>query len=504
MLRFLFAPKLHLSNASKKFNVGQEHQLTFVTQKSGTGFVGKTIIEKLLRSCPDVKRIIILLRGKKGKSIEERIADYKQQVIFSLIQKSDPSSLDKIIGIEGDLSSGTWSVPDDAKLKSELESVNVIFHCAASVRFDDSLQKAILINVCGTKAILDFAKTLKKLDVFMHVSTAYSNCDRLKIEEKIYPAHVDWRTTIKIAKLIDEDTLNALFAKYSSNMANTYVFAKHVAECMVNDYKDELPLIIFRPSIVTSAEVEPLPGYIDSFNGPMGLMVATAIGINRTSWQSHEAAINATPVDLCVKGIVIAASKRPKPGDEIKIYNAASIKTTKYVDAVKQGKRYCVTKAPPNMFFWRPGGRLTENYYEFYLRLVFTQLIPAAIADVMLHLMNKKTFFLKLQRALINAQTSLHYFMNNVWDIKNDNFLQLSHDVPPEEYNDFNLKEVYPDYIDYGSLCMLGARRFLLNWPDKDLEKGKRNLQIAIWIDKIVKYTFFFVIFWILYTKYVK
>lgn len=44
----------------------------------GTGFMGKTLIEKLLRSCPHIKHIYLLVRVKKGKSPHERIDDIFQ------------------------------------------------------------------------------------------------------------------------------------------------------------------------------------------------------------------------------------------------------------------------------------------------------------------------------------------------------------------------------------------------------------------------------------------
>ena len=41
-----------------------------------TGFMGKCLLEKLLRSCPDLKHIYVLLREKKNQTIEERLRKY--------------------------------------------------------------------------------------------------------------------------------------------------------------------------------------------------------------------------------------------------------------------------------------------------------------------------------------------------------------------------------------------------------------------------------------------
>lgn len=38
----------------------------------GTGFVGKVLVEKLLRSCPDIATITLLVRSKRGISPQER------------------------------------------------------------------------------------------------------------------------------------------------------------------------------------------------------------------------------------------------------------------------------------------------------------------------------------------------------------------------------------------------------------------------------------------------
>lgn len=43
----------------------------FIT--GATGFLGKVLIEKLLRSCPDVKKIYVLVRHKKGNTPQQRV-----------------------------------------------------------------------------------------------------------------------------------------------------------------------------------------------------------------------------------------------------------------------------------------------------------------------------------------------------------------------------------------------------------------------------------------------
>ena len=46
----------------------------FIT--GATGFMGKVLIEKLLRSCPDIKYLYLLMRPKKGVAIQTRLQDF--------------------------------------------------------------------------------------------------------------------------------------------------------------------------------------------------------------------------------------------------------------------------------------------------------------------------------------------------------------------------------------------------------------------------------------------
>jgi fatty acyl-CoA reductase len=105
-------------------------QEIFVTGASG--FMGKVLVEKLLRSCPEIKVIYILMRPKKGKSVEERVQILKDLKLFAPLKKRSPEMLDKMVGISGDVTElGLGLSAEDLK---RMENVSIIFHSAASVR----------------------------------------------------------------------------------------------------------------------------------------------------------------------------------------------------------------------------------------------------------------------------------------------------------------------------------------------------------------------------------
>ena len=73
-----------------------------------TGFVGKVVLEKILRSLPNFKKIYIMVRGKKGLTDQERLNEIFQSELFETYFKLYPKmranwSL-KIFPITGDLS----------------------------------------------------------------------------------------------------------------------------------------------------------------------------------------------------------------------------------------------------------------------------------------------------------------------------------------------------------------------------------------------------------------
>lgn len=92
---------------------------------------------------------------------------------------------------------------DDRQLL--IDNVEIVFHAAATVNFTEKLKLAYAINVKGTEVILNLCRQMRHLISYIHVSTTYSQCPLLEIDETFYETAVDYKDLDGIlAKLTDE------------------------------------------------------------------------------------------------------------------------------------------------------------------------------------------------------------------------------------------------------------------------------------------------------------
>lgn len=138
---------------------------------------------------------------------------------------------------------------DDTELL--LSNVDVIIHCAATVRFMEKLKKAVQINVKGLDYLVTLAKRMKKLQVFIHVSTAYSFSNRFEIGETTYEPRLKANEIIQLCEILDEASLEALTPTLLDGWPNTYTLTKAIGEDLLVGGHG-FPVAIVRPSIGNS------------------------------------------------------------------------------------------------------------------------------------------------------------------------------------------------------------------------------------------------------------
>lgn len=163
-----------------------------------TGFLGKIILEKILRSAPDVERIYVLVRPRKGSTADERMqAEIIQSEVFNRLKGEIgiPAFHDlirsKLKALPGELTLAEIGLTPEL-LQELYPTLNMVIHSAAIVDFNERLDRAVELNVLGSLRLLEIAKRCKNMEGFVHVSTAYVNSNRRGwIEEKLYPLGYD-------------------------------------------------------------------------------------------------------------------------------------------------------------------------------------------------------------------------------------------------------------------------------------------------------------------------
>ncbi|KAJ8706359.1 hypothetical protein PYW08_010985 [Mythimna loreyi] len=471
----------------------------FIT--GGSGFIGKVLIEKLLYSCGGLDRIYLLMRAKKGVKAEDRLAQLYATPCFDRLKKERPGVFEsKVFVISGDvMEPGIGLSQEDRALI--VNRVNIIFHVAASVRFDDTLKFAAQMNLKGTLEVMELSKDIRDLLVLVHVSTSYANTNRDPIEEVLYPPLADWRDTLKICETIDEHTLRELTPKYLGEMPNTYTFTKQLAEHVVYEYKGRVPVIIVRPSIVICSVEEPFPGWVENFNGPVGLFVACGKGIMRTLHIKPDIVCDFMPVDFCVKNIIASAwirgTKELEPTDDIPIYNccAGNLNTILMGDLIEMSK-HVAKEVPLDNMLWCAGGTVTTNAQYHYVKVLIQHLLPAMLVDTLLWLLGKKPMLVKIQRRIYIANLALSYYTTQQWTFDNTNFTQLRSVIKKADTKQFFYNVEGTDEVGYFAQCCLGGRRYLLKEKDEDIPKARAHCKRMEILDNVMQVILHAVFFW--------
>ncbi|XP_076672853.1 putative fatty acyl-CoA reductase CG5065 isoform X2 [Andrena cerasifolii] len=289
----------------EKSKIAEWFSHTNVLITGGTGFLGKLIVEKLLRSCPGITTMYMIVRPKKGKSSEQRFKENFEDAVYDRLRREQPNFLNKVIMVDGDAMQEDYGLSPETK--TMLMNTNIIFHAAATVRFDEKMRLAVNINVTSTKYLLLLAKQMPHLKAFVHVSTAFSNCIHKNIDEIHYRPPIDGDKLISLLDIFDDEQLEQMTPMLLKNWPNMYIFSKAVGESIVAKYSEGIPTCIVRPSIVISTAEEPLIGWINNLNGIMGGMLGVGLGVLHTLHCIPEYVVETIPADYVVSTTIAAA-----------------------------------------------------------------------------------------------------------------------------------------------------------------------------------------------------
>ncbi|XP_067631169.1 putative fatty acyl-CoA reductase CG5065 isoform X2 [Eurosta solidaginis] len=464
----------------------------FITGASG--FMGKVLVEKLLYSCSALKEVIIIVRPKRGKSPEVRLEEMFKLPIFQRIREEKPEVLKKVTSFHGDVTYENLGLSGD-NLKHVIDNTNIVFHMAATLKLEGNLKDAIDMNTSGTRRALDIAKQMKGLEAFVHVSTAFCNCDQEIMFEKVYEYPHKPDDLMRMVEWMDVKTLDTITPELLKPHPNTYTYSKRLAEILVRDHYETMPVIIARPSIVSPAAVEPKEGWVDNLNGPTGLMIGVGKGVIRSVLVDAKNRSEVIPVDYAINGMIVIPyefyKSRKRPA-EVPVYNITNADHRKrnLGDVINMCKRLG-REYPLNAGLWYPDAVITTNKLYHLVNVIMFHWLPAYFIDFMLLAFGQKRFLVHVQNKISTGLDVLQFFTLHPWHFASENYASLWENLSEEDRVIFNMN-MDPDFTEeeYLIRCIKGGRQYILKEKDDDLPKARFHQQLFYILDRVCKVVF--------------
>ncbi|GMT06398.1 hypothetical protein PENTCL1PPCAC_28572, partial [Pristionchus entomophagus] len=470
----------------------------------GSGFVGKVVIEKFLHAIPDVKRLYVLVRPAKGKSAHERWdAIHTKSEIFNRVRADCPDAIDKVFPVEGDITIDDMGLSEE-NLKRVLEETSVVIHCAATVRFNDTLKSAIELNIKGVNRMVNMCKRMPKLDCLLHCSTAYVNVDKEgDIEEKQYPVVCDPYKLMDAQSWMTEEMLDGITNSMSKKYFNTYCFTKHVAEELVKRECVDIPTVIFRPSIIGGIWKDGISGWADAFQG----ITANALGfgtgtIPRMPIPDISIPLDAIPVDIVSNMMIVCAAYRLHltnlKDKSMPIFHCNSSHLNPLsIELYRNLMGSVLHTYPVEKFIFSPCISTRGTVYMEDKVHHFKQHVIGPALDRIGGIMGKKPFWEKTFGKVREVYSVFIPFTFKRWIYKTDNMIDLIGKMQPEDVETFDFDVRKVDWNDYISDVILGMRCFLVK-NDMMSDKKLNAVRTQVKIHQVIEFIATFVFAWLL------
>ncbi|KAH8306477.1 hypothetical protein KR018_012423 [Drosophila ironensis] len=479
-------------------------KIVFLT--GGSGFLGKVIIEKLLRTT-EVKRIYVLLRSKSGQDIQERFSAWESHPVFSTLLQSKPKAMHRVTPLCGDCQEPDLGLSNSDR-QLLVDEVQVVLHSAATVRFVEPLHIALAINTRATRLMLQLAREMRHLQVFVHVSTAYSNCVEEDIKERFYPELLTCPAAkvLEISESLSPELVDNMAPALLGRFPNTYTYTKALAEQLIQQEAADLPICIFRPGVIIASFKEPVAGWIDNLYGPIAVLYGAAFGVLRITRLNVKAQAGIVPVDFCVNMVLACAWHTAGENiglrTEPTIYNLTPSDDNLITWGGFRDKAQRLSRNfPLTRMMWVPFLHCTTTPWLFRLVSYFYHLLPGYAIDLFLRLRGKRPRMIKLYDKIHKTIEILAPFVDTSWhfDAENTKSLWRRMSAVDQKLFDFDMQNL--NWDEYFIHALAGIRIYLGKEKPgaESLERGQKIFWRFQVLHRILQFTLcsgFAVILW--------
>lgn len=454
----------------------------------GLGFLGKLLIEKLLRSCPNIAMLYVFVRRKDGKSPHERIQQLAEIPLYERLKKEQPNFLQKLRVIESNLNTTTLGLsPQD---RTTLLDTNIIFHGTTIVRSNQKFRTMANVHVRSTKEILLLAKEMPDLKAFVHLSTVFAHSVIKSIAEIHYPPPLETDKLLSLVNDLNDNQLEAITPGLIGNWSNVFTFMKAIAEDTVLRYRGGIPACIVRPSVVTSTWKEPIEGWTDSVYGPVGLLTGSCLGLLRTIRCHIDEKLDFVPADYVTSTLIAAAwdinLRNVKKNFKVDV-------NTGIVPNVEKVPVYNCVSSCQRPITWRtfrkhvrdhgskiPGAKdirlqcmfWTSSLWMYKILTYLFHSLPAVTMDAVAILTGRDSSWCETYDLIHAHLSATSYFMTQHWYFTNNATVKLWERMSAVDREIFEFDMSNFDWVEYVKRMTRGIRAFVSKSPWDAVKEG--------------------------------
>ncbi len=275
------------------------------------GFIAGRLVERLAK--PETQIFLLVQKNFIDKALKD----------VAVIAKKTNTPLDNFALVEGDITLKNLGI-NEADLEIVRRQTTDVYHLAAIYDLEVAKDLAQKVNVEGTRNVNKLVKSLPNLRRYNYISTCYVAGKR---EGIIYENELE----------------------HKEEFRNFYEETKYLAELEVEKLKDELPVTIFRPSVVCGDSKTGETAKYDGIYYVIRFLLKFPEIFRLVNVGNNDVRLNLVPVDFVVDSMIALANDEKAVGKTIALADPNPLTTKNLCDAIAEAvtnKKSVITPPP--------------------------------------------------------------------------------------------------------------------------------------------------------------
>jgi nucleoside-diphosphate-sugar epimerase len=260
------------------------------------GFIAGRLVERLAK--PETQFFLLVQPPLVKKAMHD----------VEAISREKDIPLENFALIEGDITRKNLGISDE-DLETVRQETTDVYHLAAIYDLAVPREIALLINVRGTKNVNEFVKTVPNLRRYNYISTCYVAGKRK-------------------GEILETEL------EHDAGFRNFYEETKYLAEIEVEKLKSELPVTIFRPSVVVGDSKTGETAKYDGIYYLIQYLRKSPALLRFVNVGNSQVKLNLVPVDFVVEAIAALAKDENANGKTVALADSNPLTTEQLFETI--------------------------------------------------------------------------------------------------------------------------------------------------------------------------